>query len=89
MIFGEVFRVIILARREDVTAILDEFDRFHQRLQFTVEMEIEGKLKFLDMIRRKNDSITTEWFSKDVNGRYLDFISISPFIHKNNTIVVR
>lgn len=79
---------LLCAREEEVAAILNEFNGFHQRLQFTVEKEADGKLKFLDMIlRRENNTITTEWFPKDVDGRYLNFTSVSPFMHKNNTII--
>lgn len=79
---------LLCARKEEVEAILNVFNGFHQRLQFTVELEVEGKLKFLDMIlRREDNTITTEWFPKDADGRYLDFTSVSPFIHKNNTII--
>ncbi|XP_062704174.1 uncharacterized protein LOC134286560 [Aedes albopictus] len=74
---------LLCARKEEVAAILNEFNGFHQRLQFTVEMEADGKLKFLDMIlRRENNTITTEWFPKDVDGRYLDFTSRNySFLH--------
>lgn len=32
-------------------------------------------------------SLTLEWTPKDVNGRYLDYNSVSPFTHKKNTII--
>ncbi|EJY57408.1 AAEL017571-PA [Aedes aegypti] len=59
---------LLCARKEEVEAILNVFNGFHQRLQFTVELEVEGKLKFLDMIlRREDNTITTEWFPKDAD----------------------
>lgn len=79
---------LLCAREEEVETVLNEFNGFHERLQFTLEMEVEGKIKFLDVVlRREDNTITTEWFPKDIDGRYLDYTSVSPFIHKKNTII--
>lgn len=79
---------LLCARLEDVEIVLEVFNSFHQRLQFTMEMEVDMKLKFLDVIlRREGNVITTEWAPKDVNGRYLDYTSVSPFSHKKNTVI--
>lgn len=79
---------IVGAKAEQVQEIVSVFNSFHERLQFTVEMEVNGELKFLDtIVRKKNERILTEWFPKDPDGRYLDYKSVSPFAHKKNTVV--
>lgn len=77
-----------IARREHIQTIVDTFNSFHDRLQFTVEMEVGGKIKFLDMmLERADDQINTSWLPKHSNGRYLDYTSKSPFQHKQNTAI--
>ncbi|XP_038116624.1 uncharacterized protein LOC119768907 [Culex quinquefasciatus] len=44
---------LLCARLEDVEIVLEVFNSFHQRLQFTMEMEVDMKLKFLDVILRR------------------------------------
>ncbi|XP_055601010.1 uncharacterized protein LOC129749910 [Uranotaenia lowii] len=79
---------LVCAKLNEQQSIMDMFNGMHQRLKFTIEQEVDGKIKFLDMIiRREEGGLTTEWFPKDENGRYLDFGSVSPFSHKVNTIV--
>ena len=76
------------AKAEQVEEILSVFNGFHPRMQFTVETETDGQLKFLDTImRRSNENISTEWFPKDPDSRYLDFKSVSPYCHKKNTVI--
>ncbi|XP_053698903.1 uncharacterized protein LOC128745857 [Sabethes cyaneus] len=76
------------AEAEHVDEILGVFNSFHQRMQFTVELEMNEQLKFLDTILRRHEGkITTEWSPKDPNSRYLDYNSVSPFCHKKNTAV--
>ncbi|XP_062556934.1 uncharacterized protein LOC134221765 [Armigeres subalbatus] len=77
-----------VAKNEHIQKIVDTFNSFHDRLQFTVEVEMEGKIKFLDMmLERKDNSISTTWLPKQSNGRYLDYTSHSPFQHKKNTAI--
>ncbi|XP_062710541.1 uncharacterized protein LOC134288748 [Aedes albopictus] len=79
---------LCVARREHIETIVDTFNSFHERLQFTVEYEKDGKIKFLDMmLEREADKITTAWLPKQTDGRYLDFNSKSPFQHKENTAI--
>lgn len=77
-----------VANQEQVDVILSTFNEFHERLNFTVEMETNNKLKFLDMTLQRNDGkIMKVWTPKQENGRYLDFLSESPFQHKCNTAI--
>ncbi|XP_053691042.1 uncharacterized protein LOC128739573 [Sabethes cyaneus] len=77
-----------VASNEHVNEILNTFNSFHNRLQFTIEIEQSGSLKFLDMLlKRNNDRIEKTWAPKQEDGRYLDFASQSPYAHKCNTAI--
>ncbi|XP_062703746.1 uncharacterized protein LOC134286186 [Aedes albopictus] len=77
-----------VARREHVDRILEIFNDFHDRLQFTVEKEEQEQIKFLDiMVTRKEGILEKTWLPKQTKGRYLDFISESPYSHKRNTAI--
>ncbi|XP_058816923.1 uncharacterized protein LOC131680220 [Topomyia yanbarensis] len=48
-------------RREQVERMLEVFNSFHPRLQFTIELEEDGQIRFLDtIVRREEDHLTTE-----------------------------
>ena len=54
---------------EHVDRMLEVFNSFHPRIQFTIEMEENSRLKFLDtIVRKENGRFTTEWAPKDVDG---------------------
>ncbi|XP_062716986.1 uncharacterized protein LOC134292157 [Aedes albopictus] len=77
-----------IARKEHVDKILEVFNGFHDRLQFTVEYEEDGRLKFLDMMLFQNNGrVEKTWLPKQENGRYLDYNSESPFTRKRNTAI--
>ena len=79
---------LVCAKESEQQIILDVFNGFHERLQFTIEYEVEGEIKFLDTILRRGQSgITAEWFPKGEKGRYLDFQSVSPFSQKKNSVI--
>ncbi|XP_062714296.1 uncharacterized protein LOC134291048 [Aedes albopictus] len=64
---------LMAIRRQDISRIVEVFNSYHPRLQFTVEIEENGRLKFLDTIMRRTEKgITLEWTPKDVNGRFED-----------------
>ncbi|XP_062715221.1 uncharacterized protein LOC134291471 [Aedes albopictus] len=77
-----------IAKHEHIETIVETFNEFHEKLQFTVEREENRKLKFLDMtLHKQNGKIVKVWTPKQANGRYLDFNSESPFQHKRNTAI--
>ncbi|XP_062541137.1 uncharacterized protein LOC134209171 [Armigeres subalbatus] len=75
-----------IAKTQHIDTIINTFNEFHEKLNFTIEKEKEHKLKFLDMtLDRTSQHIKKIWTPKQTNGRYLDFHSDSPFQHKRNT----
>ena len=73
-----------------------DIDRFHQHInfiephiQFTVEMETNGQLPFLDLLLRREEdrSIFTSVYRKPMNTkRYLDFSCHHPQAHKATVV---
>ncbi|XP_073814244.1 uncharacterized protein [Musca autumnalis] len=81
---------------DDIFAIIDRkymettlklLNSYHNKLQFTVEMEINNKLPYLDMtIIRDKDQIKTNWYSKPTSsGRMINYNSTQPKSMKINT----
>jgi len=71
-----------------VGEVLNIFNSFHPRLQFTIE--IGGKkLNFLDVtIINNNNFIEFNWYHKPTfSGRYLNFMSQHPLSQKRGTVM--
>jgi len=80
--------IVLAAPREKTNAILDSFNNYHERLNFTVEYEKDCSLSFLDLlISITNNTIHIDWFHKDTfSGRFLSFFSSHPWCRKIGTI---
>ncbi|XP_039312024.1 uncharacterized protein LOC113003590 [Solenopsis invicta] len=80
--------IILAAPAKSLSDILDTFNSLHERLQFTMEREIEGKISFLDvMLINVNNRIIFDQYSKPTfSGRYLNFFSHHPLCHKKGII---
>lgn len=66
------------------------FNSYHKRLQFTIEVEKEKKLNFLDMtvVRSEDCSLNTIWYQKEISsGRYLNYGGNNPIGHKRNAAI--
>lgn len=70
-------------------AVLHTFNKFHPRLQFTMEVGIDNRLNFLDVIMIiQNNFISFDWYHKNTfSGRYLHFESRYPLCHKKGTVI--
>lgn len=68
--------------------ILEAFNSFHQKLQFTIEIEENNQINFLDLtLIKENNRIYTKWYTKNVaSGRYLNFNSEHHKTHKKNVV---
>ena len=80
--------IILAAPFEFSSSILNTFNSVHNRLQFTMEMEVEGKISFLDvlLIRSNNRIIFDQYRKPTFSGRYLNFFSHHPLCHKKGII---
>lgn len=70
---------------------LTRFNNFNQHIKFTVEVEKENQLAFLDvlLIRKHDGSLVTDWYHKQTwSGRYINFDSCLPFTYKRNTVLI-
>lgn len=76
--------IILIAPMKEVTNILNKFNNYNERLQFTVEYEVERSISFLDLnIKIINNTIYIDWFHKKTFlGRLLSFLSNHPNCHK-------
>lgn len=64
--------------------IVNEFNSVNNDIQFTVEIENNNRLPFLDvMFIREGENILTEWYRKQINSnRILNFYSSHPLNQK-------
>ncbi|XP_037028790.1 uncharacterized protein LOC119069023 [Bradysia coprophila] len=76
--------------KEKKKEILDMFNKYDHRLQFTMEEERNNNLAFLDiMCIREGQAIKTNWYHKSTwSGRYLNYGSHLPMQYKRNTISI-
>ena len=76
--------IITCIKLEDLPILLDTFNSFHNRLQFTYEVEKDSCLSFLDtLVIRSENKLTTNWYHKPSwSGRYINFFSVHPTQHK-------
>ena len=71
--------------KQRVQHLLQHLNGIEGSIQFTVELESDGRLPFLDvlMCRRPDGSISTSVYRKDTHtDKYLDFSSHHPLSHK-------
>lgn len=72
------FDCILTAPAGEIDNILHSFNAYHLRLQFTVEIEKDNRLNFLDItvIKEKNRSLITSWYTKKIwSMRYINNLS--------------
>lgn len=66
------------------------FNSYHKRLQFTIEVERDKSLNFLDMtvVRHEDGSLKIIWYQKAISsGRYLNYKGKNPVGHKRNAAI--
>jgi len=83
--------ILLTAPREDINDVVEMFNRYHNRLKFTIEYESNHCLSFLDLLLKVGDKnkIIIDWFHKSTfSGRYLSFFSNHPMCHKIGIINV-
>jgi len=80
--------ILLLTPECKVNTILNTFNSIHNRLQFTLELEKNRSINFLDLsLIVKNDELYIDWYRKETSsGRYLSYHSGHPLCHKVGTI---
>jgi hypothetical protein len=80
---------LVLSIPEDkVSELLEKFNSYNQNIKFTIELEKDRKLPFLDLMLSigHDGKITTSWYMKPIaSGRCLNFLSCHPRSQKINT----
>lgn len=72
-----------------VDTFFNAFNAFNSNVKFTMELENNHQLAFLDLviIHNLDGSLSTDWFHKSTwSGRYLNFDSHLPLSYKRNTV---
>lgn len=80
--------LILVVPLDKQVEILDVFNDFHNKLQFTMETEIDNKIPFLDLwlMRDEDGNISSKWYHKPVaSTRMLNYKSNHHFALKTNT----
>lgn len=83
--------IIFTIPEAQIQNTLNRFNNFNSNIQFTMEMEVDRKIAFLDVLLMRNEdgSIVTDWFHKETwSGRYLNYHSYMPWIYKRNTVSI-
>lgn len=82
---------LILSIPEDkIEEVATHFNQQNCNIQFTVEIEKQNRLPFLDimLIRQDNQNIKTEWYMKEIaSGRFLNYFSYHPLHQKINVAI--
>ncbi|XP_055522514.1 uncharacterized protein LOC129716705 [Wyeomyia smithii] len=79
--------LFLIIPKDSIDTVLDTFNSQEDRIQFTIEIEQDRKLPFLDLLlnRQEDQSLFTEWYSKPISsGRMLNFHSYHQYKHKIN-----
>ncbi|XP_046472568.1 uncharacterized protein [Neodiprion pinetum] len=87
--FRYVDDILTAVPKDYIPQLLKIFNTFHPRLQFTIEIELNNKINFLDVTIINNSYIIeTDWFHKITwSERYLNFYSHHPRSYKIGTII--
>ncbi|XP_046737556.1 uncharacterized protein LOC124406248 [Diprion similis] len=63
--------IITAVRQDQITTLLNKFNSFHPKIQFTYEEEKNNKINFLDTtLINTNNGIILDWFHKDTWSVY-------------------
>ncbi|XP_017466333.1 PREDICTED: uncharacterized protein LOC108359145 [Rhagoletis zephyria] len=73
----DLFAII---REDEVQSTLDKLNSFNKNIKFTIELEDDGKLPYLDsMIIRRGNELKLTWYKKPTSsGRIISFNSKHP-----------
>nr|CAI5830742.1 unnamed protein product [Callosobruchus analis] len=81
--------IVTAIPNDKVDDILNIFNSFHSKLQFTIEVEQNNAISFLDtkIIRSRDNRLKVDWYQKPTfSGRFISFHSFHSFRQKINVI---
>ena len=80
----DIFAIVI---QKNLDTILTTFNNYHNKLQFTMEIEKHNTIPYLDIkIIKKKNQIITNWYAKPTSsGRIMNYFSSQPKNQKINT----
>lgn len=80
--------VFAIVPKNKVITMQDTFNDYHPQIKFTVELEKNCELNYLDLkLIRREGKITTQWYEKPTNsGRYLNYKSSAPIKFQRNVV---
>lgn len=85
----DIIAVIPATETQNILDHFNKYDNVHKKLKFTMEIENNKSINFLDFTLKRDNSgnIWTKWYQKDIaSGRYLNFESCNPTTHKRNVV---
>lgn len=79
--------ILAIIKKDEVNIILEELNKQHERIQFTIEIEDNGSIAFLDSkIFREGENLIMDWYAKSTaSGRMMNFKSNQHISQKINT----
>ena len=86
--FRYVDDTLMCIEKKHIVLVINIFNSYNKRLQFTYEFEQDKKINFLDIsLIRHNNSIITDWFNKPTSsGRLINYRSNHPTQQKINIV---
>ncbi|RLU25472.1 hypothetical protein DMN91_001628 [Ooceraea biroi] len=82
--------VFTILPKNKIQYVMNIFNSYYPRLQFTCELENNNSMSFLDtIVIRVNNKLITNWYRKPTfSGRYVNYFSSHPLKHKIGVINV-
>lgn len=80
---------LLCVPKDKTEIVLKHFNSFNKAIQFTMEVEQDKTINFLDLTlnHSRSSKIFTKWYQKPSHsGRYLNFFSDVPFHQKLNVV---
>lgn len=86
--FRYVDDILMIVPISFINKMMDVFNSFHHRLQFTYEFDQDKSFNFLNINIKIDGMFESNWYYKPTfSGRYLIFFSRHPLCHKIGTIM--
>ncbi|XP_062704303.1 uncharacterized protein LOC134286667 [Aedes albopictus] len=79
--------LMLAVPKDKIEEVRKIFNEYNEKIQFTVEVEENGKIPFLDLllVRQPDQTIKTEWYMKPIaSGRFLNYHSAHSIKQKVN-----